>query len=216
MSPEEHFIGRNFVLNLLALFNSDEPRERDAVKNIVHRIYSKFTFYRSFMRQAMIDILLQFIYESDHRQSGIGEILEIWGSIINGFMVPLKDEHKVFLSRVLIPLHKPKSMTGYHRQLAYCVSQFVQKEAELGGVVIGKILRYWPVTNCQKEVLLIGEIEEIVENMDRRQYLKVALPLWSQIAKCINSDNSQVTKQFLRTILIVLFFTVEFLMGHFR
>ncbi|CAI9283761.1 unnamed protein product [Lactuca saligna] len=166
VSPEEHFIGRSFVLNLLALFNSDEPRERDAVKNIVHRIYSKFTFYRSFMRQAMIDILLQFIYESDHRQSGIGEILEIWGSIINGFMVPLKDEHK-----------------------------FVQKEAELGGVVIGKILRYWPVTNCQKEVLLIGEIEEIVENMDRRQYLKVALPLWSQIAKCINSDNSQVAER---------------------
>ncbi|CAH1424558.1 unnamed protein product [Lactuca virosa] len=166
LSLEEHFIGQNFVLNLLALFNSDEPRERDAVKNIVHRIYSKFTFYRSFMRQAMIDILLQFIYESDHRQSGIGEILEIWGSIINGFMVPLKDEHK-----------------------------FVQKEAELGGVVIGKILRYWSVTNCQKEVLLIGEIEEIVENMDRRQYLKVALPLWSQIAKCINSDNSQVAER---------------------
>ncbi|KAI3504547.1 hypothetical protein L1887_26101 [Cichorium endivia] len=197
LPPGEHFVGRNFVLNILALFNSDEPRERDALKNIVHRIYSKFTFYRSFMRKAMIDIFLQFIYESDHRQNGIGEILEIWGSIINGFMVPLKDEHKVFLSRVLIPLHKPKNMAVYHRQLAYCVSQFVQKEAELGCVVIGKILKYWPVTNCQKEVLLIGEVEEIAENIDRRQYLKVALPLWARITKCIKSDNSQVAERAL-------------------
>ncbi|KAL4566689.1 hypothetical protein LXL04_030810 [Taraxacum kok-saghyz] len=197
MLRREHFIGRNFVLNLLTLFNSDEPRERDAVKNIVHRIYSKFTFYRSFMRQAMIDIFLRFIYEPDHRQNGIGEILEIWGSIINGLMVPLKDEHKAFLSRVLIPLHKPKNMAAYHRQLSYCVSQFVQKEAELGAVVIGKVLRYWPVTNCRKEVLLIGEMEEIAENIDRRQYLKVALPLWIQITKCITSNNSQVAERAL-------------------
>ncbi|KAI3825722.1 hypothetical protein L1987_07308 [Smallanthus sonchifolius] len=193
----EHFITRSFILNLLTLFNSDDLRERDAVKNIVHRIYSKFTFYRSFMRKSMTDVLLHFIYETDHRQNGIGDILEIWGSIINGFTVPLKEQHKVFLSRVLIPLHKPKNMAVYHRQLVYCVSQFVQKEAELGGVVVGKILRYWPVTNCQKEVLLIGELEEIVENVDRREYLMVARRLWSRIAKCIKSNNSQVAERAL-------------------
>ncbi|KAI3717820.1 hypothetical protein L1987_69678 [Smallanthus sonchifolius] len=193
----EHFITRSFILNLLTLFNSDDLRERDAVKNIVHRIYSKFTFYRSFMRKSMTDVLLHFIYETDHQQNGIGDILEIWGSIINGFTVPLKEQHKVFLYRVLIPLHKPKNMAVYHRQLVYCVSQFVQKEAELGGVVVGKILRYWPVTNCQKEVLLIGELEEIVENVDRREYLMVASRLWSRIAKCIKSNNSQVAERAL-------------------
>ncbi|KAJ0539920.1 putative protein phosphatase 2A, regulatory B subunit, B56, armadillo-like helical [Helianthus annuus] len=189
----EKFISQNFILNLLTLFNSDDLRERDMVKNIVHRIYSKFTFHRSFMRKSLTDILLHFIYETDHRQNGIGEILEIWGSIINGFTVPLKEQHKVFLSRVLIPLHKPKNMVVYHRQLVYCVSQFVQKEPVLSRVVVGKILRCWPVTNCQKEVLLIGELEEIVENIDQRWYLMVAVPVWSRIAKCITSDNSQVT-----------------------
>ncbi|XP_071694383.1 serine/threonine protein phosphatase 2A 57 kDa regulatory subunit B' kappa isoform-like [Rutidosis leptorrhynchoides] len=193
----EQFINRNFIINLLTLFNSEDSRERDAVKNIVHRIYSKITSYRSFMRKAMTEVLLHFIYETDHRQNGIGEILEIWGSIINGFTIPLKDEHKVFLTKVLIPLHKPKIMTVYHRQLAYCVSQFVQKEAELGGVVIGKILRYWPVSNSQKEVLLIGELEEIVEYIDHRQYLNVAISLWTQITKCIKSNNSQVAERAL-------------------
>jgi len=41
----------------------------------------------------------------------------------------------------------------------------------LGGVVRG-ILRYWPVINCQKEILLIGELEDLVENLDPDQYHK--------------------------------------------
>ena len=48
---------------------------------------------------------LRFIYETEHF-NGVGELLEILGSIINGFALPLKAEHKQFLVRVLIPLHK--------------------------------------------------------------------------------------------------------------
>lgn len=35
-------------------------------------------------------------------------------SIINGFALPLKEEHKMFLIRVLLPLHKVKSLSVYH------------------------------------------------------------------------------------------------------
>ena len=40
------------------------------------------------------------------RHNGIAELLEILGSIINGFALPLKDEHKQFLLKALLPLHK--------------------------------------------------------------------------------------------------------------
>ena len=142
----------------------------------------------------MTDVFLHYIFDTD-QHCGIGELLEIWGSIINGFTVPLKEEHKLFLTRVLIPLHKTKGMLAYHRQLAYCVSQFVQKEPVLGGLVVRGILRYWPVTSCQKEILLIGELEELVENIDPDQYRKLALPMCSRITKCLNSWNSQVSSQ---------------------
>ena len=52
-------------------------------------------------------------------------------SIINGFALPLKDEHKAFLLRVLIPLHKVKSLSCHHPQLAYCVVQFLEKDPSL-------------------------------------------------------------------------------------
>ncbi|XWS24851.1 hypothetical protein CRYUN_Cryun27aG0020400 [Craigia yunnanensis] len=190
------YIDHHFILNLLFLFQSEDPRERESLKNVFHRIYSRFTFYRSFMRKAMNDVFLHYVFETE-RHCGIGELLEIWGSIINGFAVPLKEEHKLFLMRVLLPLHKTKSLQVYHRQLAYCVSQFVQKEPALGGVVVRGILRYWPVTNCQKEVLLIGELEELAENIDPDQYRTLALPLCTQITRCLNSFNSQVAERAL-------------------
>ncbi|XP_039024514.1 serine/threonine protein phosphatase 2A 57 kDa regulatory subunit B' beta isoform-like [Hibiscus syriacus] len=190
------YINHRFVRNLLFLFQSEDPREREGLKNVFHRIYSRFTSYRSFMREAMNDVFLHYIFETE-RHCGIGELLEIWGSIINGFGVPLKVEHKLFLMRVLLPLHKGKGLQVYHRQLAYCVAQFVQKEPALGGIIVRRILRYWPITNCHKEVLLIGELEELVENIDPDQYRTLAVPLCSRITRCLKSCNSQVAERAL-------------------
>ncbi|KAL9173706.1 hypothetical protein ABFS82_02G005800 [Erythranthe guttata] len=191
------YIDDFFVLNLLALFQSEDPRERDSLKNVYHKIYSKFHSSRSFMRKAMNDVFLHYIFGGDEKHCGIGDLLEIWGTIINGFSVPLKEEHKFFLMRVLVPLHRPKGLQAYHKQLAYCVYQFVEKEPMLGVVVVRGVLRYWPMTNCQKEILLIGELEELVENMGIEQYKIIALPLCKQITKCLNSWNSQVAERAL-------------------
>lgn len=48
------------------------------------------------------------------RHNGISEILEILGSIVTGFAIPIKEEHKTFLLRVLMPLHKVRD---HHDQL---------------------------------------------------------------------------------------------------
>lgn len=75
-------------------------------------------------------MFFQFVYETE-RFNGIAELLEILGSIINGFALPLKEEHKLFLTRVLLPMHKVKSLSMYHPQLAYCIVQFLEKDAAL-------------------------------------------------------------------------------------
>lgn len=80
-------------------------------------------------------LFFRFIYETEHH-NGIAELLEILGSIINGFAMPLKEEHKAFLLKVLLPLHKVKSLSVYHPQLAYCVVQFLEKDPSLTEPVI--------------------------------------------------------------------------------
>lgn len=93
-------------------------------------MYGKFLTLRSFIRKSINNVFYQFIYETE-RFNGIAELLEILGSIINGFALPLKEEHKNFLTRALIPLHKVRSLSTYHPQLAYCVVQFLEKDAGL-------------------------------------------------------------------------------------
>jgi serine/threonine-protein phosphatase 2A regulatory subunit B' len=89
---------------------------------------------------------------------GIAELLEILGSIINGFALPLKEEHKQFLMKALLPLHKVHHVSMYHQQLSYCVTQFVEKDPKLAEQVLSSILQFWPRTFSAKEVLFLNEV----------------------------------------------------------
>ncbi|XP_073136606.1 serine/threonine protein phosphatase 2A 57 kDa regulatory subunit B' beta isoform [Henckelia pumila] len=192
----KRYIGHSFVLKLLDLFDSEDPREREYLKTILHRIYGKFMVHRPFIRKAINNIFYRFIYETE-RFSGIGELLEILGSIINGFALPMKEEHKLFLVRALIPLHKPKPVATYHHQLSYCITQFVEKDYKLADTVIRGLLKYWPVTNCQKEVLFLGELEEVLEATQAAAFQRCMVPLFRQIARCLNSSHFQVAERAL-------------------
>ncbi|KAF8536393.1 phosphatase 2A regulatory B subunit-domain-containing protein [Trichophaea hybrida] len=189
-------IDHQFVLQLLELFDSEDPRERDFLKTTLHRIYGKFLNLRSYIRRSINNVFFQFIYETE-RFNGIAELLEILGSIINGFALPLKEEHKLFLTRVLIPLHKVKSLSMYHPQLAYCIVQFLEKDAALTEEVVLGLLRYWPKTNSTKEVMFLNEVEDIFEVMDPAEFAKVQEPLFHQLAKSVASPHFQVAERAL-------------------
>ena len=44
-------IDQKFVLHLLDLFDSEDPRERDFLKTTLHRIYGKFLGLRAYIRK---------------------------------------------------------------------------------------------------------------------------------------------------------------------
>lgn len=192
----KRYIDHSFVLRLLDLFDSEDSRERDYLKTILHRIYGKFMVHRPFIRKAINNIFYRFIFETE-RHNGIAELLEILGSIINGFALPLKEEHKLFLVRALIPLHKPKCVSIYHRQLSYCITQFVEKDLKLSDTVIRGLLKYWPVTNSHKEVLFLGELEEVLEATQPAEFQRCMVPLFRQIGRCLNSSHFQVAERAL-------------------
>jgi hypothetical protein len=195
-SIAKKYIDHSFVVQLLDLFDSEDPRERDFLKTTLHRIYGKFLNLRAFIRRSINNVFFQFIYETE-RHNGIAELLEILGSIINGFALPLKEEHKVFLSRVLLPLHKVKCLAMYHPQLAYCVVQFIEKDSTLTEEVVMGLLRFWPKTNSQKEVMFLNEVEEVLDVIEPGDFVKIQVPLFQQLARCIESQHFQVAERAL-------------------
>ncbi|PSN43883.1 Serine/threonine-protein phosphatase 2A regulatory subunit pptr-1 [Blattella germanica] len=150
-------IDQKFVLQLLDLFDSEDPRERDFLKTVLHRIYGKFLGLRLYTRRNILTV------------------------IINGFALPLKSEHKQFLVKVLLPLHKVKCLSLYHAQLAYCVVQFLEKDATL----------------TEPVVMFLGEIEEILDVIEPSQFVKIQEPLFRQISRCVSSPHFQVAERAL-------------------
>uniref|UniRef100_A0AAR2KWB1 Serine/threonine protein phosphatase 2A regulatory subunit n=1 Tax=Pygocentrus nattereri TaxID=42514 RepID=A0AAR2KWB1_PYGNA len=157
-SMAKRYVDQKFVLQLLELFDSEDPREREYLKTILHRVYGKLLGLRAYIRKQINNIFL---------------------SIINGFALPLKSEHKQFLVRVLIPLHTAKSLSIFHAQ------------------IIRGLLKYWPKTCTQKEVMFLGEIEEILDVIEPSQFIRVQEPLFKQIAACISSPHFQVAERAL-------------------
>ena len=183
-------VNHSFILGLLDLFDSSDPRERDCLKTILHRIYGRFMIHRPFIRKTVSNVFSRFVSETE-KHNGIAELLEVFGSIISGFAVPLKEEHKMFLWRVLIPLHKPKTIGIYTQQLTYCVTQFIEKDPKLASVVLRGLIKYWPVTSSQKEVIFLSEVEEILESISMVEFQKIMIPLLQRIGSCLSSSHFQ-------------------------
>uniref|UniRef100_A0A8C8GMT8 Serine/threonine protein phosphatase 2A regulatory subunit n=1 Tax=Oncorhynchus tshawytscha TaxID=74940 RepID=A0A8C8GMT8_ONCTS len=193
-SIAKRYIDQKFVLQLLELFDSEDPRERDFLKTVLHRIYGKFLGLRAFIRKQINNIFLRFIYETDHF-NGVAELLEILGSIINGFALPLKAEHKQFLMKVLIPMHTAKGLALFHAQVTKCVTD-AQLSYESIRVIRG-LLKFWPKTCSQKEVMYLGEMEEILDVIEPTQFKKIQEPLFKQISRCVANPHFQVAERAL-------------------
>jgi hypothetical protein len=189
--PAKKFLTQKFCLQLIELFDAEDPRERDYLKTILHRVYGKIMSLRSFIRRAIANVFFRFVFET-HNHNGVGELLEILGSIINGFALPLKPEHLVFLERALIPLHKPRGVAAYHQQLSYCVTQYVEKDPATSVPIILGMLKCWPWTNSSKQVLFLNELEEILELVPHESIDAAFKPLFRVIGKCIASQHFQV------------------------
>jgi serine/threonine-protein phosphatase 2A regulatory subunit B' len=114
----------------LDLFDTEELREREYLKNILHRLYAKLVPRRKMIRKAINDTFLTLIHET-YRFNGVPELLDILASIISGFAVPLREEHLVFFRHVIIPLHKVQTCHLYHEQLLRCSMLFLSKDPAL-------------------------------------------------------------------------------------
>lgn len=106
--------------------------------------------------------MLRVTYEIEEH-NGLSELFEIFGSIVNGFVVPLKKEHKEFFNKVLIPIHKVKTLSNFHAPLMQNIKHLIEKEPTLSVDLIKGLLRIWPITNPAKESVFLNEIEEIFE-----------------------------------------------------
>lgn len=87
-------IDQKFVLQLLELFDSEDPRERDFLKTVLHRIYGKFLGLRAFIRKQINNIFLRWVKIDIHRLVRMLQISfiykkELWQMELNQTAIPI-------------------------------------------------------------------------------------------------------------------------------
>jgi len=191
-----------FLNTLIEMFESEDMRERDYLKTILHRVYGRFMPLRAPIRKSICNVCYRYIYDSKS-SNGIAEFLDIFSSIIHGFALPIKEEHQEFLKNVLIPLHKTSNLELFHQHLAECVIQFIYKDYRMGPIVIEGLLKFWPVMCPPKEVLFLDELQDAIGEMmnandfEMDNLYPLIAPIFGQIARCIESPNYTVGERAL-------------------
>jgi hypothetical protein len=189
-------INHEFVHELVALFDSEDPRERDYLKTALHRIYGKLMALRPLIRAEITGVFMRVAHEH-HPHNGIAELLEILGSIINGFAVPIKAEHVTMLQRALLPLHKAKHVALFHVPLVYCLSQFIEKEQTLAPTIFCFLVDQWPRYRTKHAALRLEELLTLMRMLDNVAFHQIVDIVFPRLAECIESDQFPVVDKAL-------------------
>ncbi len=193
MKSLRSFISHKFIQEFLELFDSEEPKEREYLKNILHRLYAKLVPRRKMIRKAITDTFNTLIHET-YKFNGTSELLDILASVISGFAVPLREEHIVFFHSIIIPLHKVQTCHKFHNELLRCSMLFLSKEPTLAFPLINGLLKYWPFANYAKETLFLTELLDILEVCCDTAKLEPLLPkIFKRLVRCISSPHLQVS-----------------------
>ena len=186
------FITHRFIQEFLELFDSEEPKEREYLKNILHRLYAKLVPRRKMIRKAITDTFYTLIHEN-YKFNGAPELLDILASIISGFAVPLREEHVYFFKTVIIPLHKVQTCQKFHNELLRCSMLYVSKDPLLAFPLVDGLLKYWPFANFGKETHFLQELLEVLDVCDISKLEPYVEKLFKRLIKSIASPHLQVS-----------------------
>jgi serine/threonine-protein phosphatase 2A regulatory subunit B' len=199
----------SFIHNLIELLNSEESREREYIKTILHRLYVKIIPRRKIIRKAMSEVFLAMIHE-DKKFNGANELLEILSSLISGFAVPLREEHVSFFKTILVPLHKVHNSQTFHEKLQRCSLLYFGKEPALVSDLLKGLLRYWPFGNSVKEGLFIDELNCVLEFHEVPDLEELVPSIMKRVFLCISGPHLQVSDRSM------LFFEKEYFLTMVR
>ena len=146
-----------------------------------------------------MNLLMKVTYEHE-THNGLTELLEILSSIISGFTAPLKPEHQDFFLRVMVPLHRVKTLSTFNTQLQLCLKHFLEKDPHLSVPLVKALLKVWPITNPAKEVVFLNEIEEVVEgqwSVVQGRFAEFGVKLLKRLIKTSQSMHYQAAERAL-------------------
>lgn len=77
----------------MEVFRSEDPREREFLKTLLHRLYGRFMVLRPLLYKSIEHAFMKFIYETCDEHPGITDILEVLRKILFILTLFLRRKH---------------------------------------------------------------------------------------------------------------------------
>eukprot|EP01147_Barroeca_monosierra_P006717 gene6716-351_t len=187
-------LSRHLMLQVLELLDTEDPRERLFLEMALHTIYTKAIDARAFLRASIHNVCFRHMYEAE-RFLGMANLLRLLCKIINGFTIPVRQEHIHMFHRVLLPLFKVRQFTNLFQPLTACIVSMIDKQQNLADDAIKYILKHWPFSHSVKEVLFLEVLHTLIVKMDRLIFQQNVNRIFKRLAQCIESPHFQVAER---------------------
>ncbi|KAH0791729.1 phosphoprotein phosphatase [Histomonas meleagridis] len=179
-------ISSSFIYNLVRNCSSPDDRERIAVRDILHTLYTKYMNLRSIVRDKV----------AAHFAIGncSTEILEFFVSVVTGFNSPLNPSHITYYYNAILPIHTLENYPTFQAQYVQLILRYITKSGFLLDRTVNYLLMHWPKSCRQKQILFLSEIEELLENFEINVTPQMATSVFKLISKMTMNLNSDVAE----------------------
>ena len=194
------------ILNSVGIFNTpstasnheiSNKQEYPLIRTLLHSIYHKCIYIRPLIRQQLITFMSRYIRSSGNTHSGIGDVIALWASIINGCMIPLKQSYIDTLHKCILPLHTIEHtlLSQFHDRLTYCIISYIKQDNTLCVPVINKLVDTNIAQHTSKHVLILHELESILELITDQQFQHVLQPFMIFLIYSLQSIQFQIAER---------------------
>ncbi|KAL4332216.1 hypothetical protein GQ457_07G010100 [Hibiscus cannabinus] len=136
--------------------------------------------HQPFIRKAINNIFYRFIFEME-KHGGVVELLEILGSIINGFALSLKEGHKL------------RFLFTSPNVFQCIINNFLIALLSLLSKTSSKLTS----SSDYKKLMFLGDLEEVLEATQLAEFQRCMVTLFHQIDRCLNTSHFQALMLFL-------------------
>ena len=153
------FLTSNFLYKLINNGLSPDDREKSIIRDILQIIYNRFSNLRDIIRKNFSFIFLNNICSF--------ELMEFFLIIVNGFLIPLKNEHIEYYLKYILPLHCSYNFLNFSNSFISIIIKYISKSNTLLPITINYIVNHWPCSDRKKQIEFINELTLIFINFEQ-------------------------------------------------
>lgn len=190
-SSLKELLTKDFIEDFVGLFESPDPKETLAVENFVVLVFDTVAGYRQMVFQAILKQILKY-RDNDKIYPCVAPCLRFMLHFLKSQQLPLKSPFFGLYKSIIFPLISTKMSSEFFLQFNQVAEFFVTQDKSLSTWSLKEMVKYWPMTDSNKECAFINHFGFIVSHIPPDDILECGQMIFKILHKSLFSYNFKV------------------------